>query len=96
MLKISTDEDDQMVRLQLEGTLAGCWVKELELAWRCAQPALHGRVLQLDLAGAIRVDTAGYYLLKLMHKEGVQFLASGPSLRALVSEVTGDTTTGPE
>jgi ABC-type transporter Mla MlaB component len=89
MLRISTHEDDHMVRLQIEGTLAGCWVKELELAWRSAQPTLRGQPLQVDLTGTTRVDAAGYYLLKLMHKEGVQFLASGPSMRALISEITG-------
>jgi ABC-type transporter Mla MlaB component len=96
MLKISTHEDNQMVRLQIEGTLAGCWVKELELAWRLAQPILHGRSLQLDLTGTTRVDTAGYYLLKLIHKEGVQFLASGPSIRALISEIAGSATAAVE
>lgn len=89
MLKISTHEDDQMVRLQIEGALAGCWVKELELSWRAMQSTLHGRSLQVDLKGTTRVDTAGYYLLKLMQREGVQFLASGPSMRALISEIAG-------
>ncbi len=96
MLKISTHENDQMVRLQIEGALVGCWVKELELAWRAAQPTLPGQSLQVDLTGTTRVDTAGCYLLKLMHKEGVQFLASGPSIRALISEITGNTTAAPE
>ena len=90
MLKISTHEDAQMVRLQIEDALVGCWVIELEFAWRAAQPCLRGQSLQVDLTGTTRVDTAGYYLLKLMHKEGVQFLASGPSMRALISEITGD------
>ncbi len=92
MLKISIHEDDQMVRLQIEGALVGCWVKELELAWRAAQPTLRGQSLLVDLTGTTRVDTAGYYLLKLMHKEGVRFLASGPSMPALISEITGDAT----
>jgi ABC-type transporter Mla MlaB component len=92
MLKISTHEDDQMVRLEIEGALAGCWVKEFELSWRAAQAILDRRSLQVDLTGTTRVDTAGYYLLRLMHKEGVQFLASGPSMQALISEITGDAT----
>jgi hypothetical protein len=32
---------------------------------------------------------AGHYLLKLMHKEGVQFLASGAAMQALISEIAG-------
>ena len=96
MLKISTHENDQMIRLQIEGALVGCWVKELELAWRAAQTTLRRQSLQVDLTGTTRVDTAGCYLLRLMHKEGVQFLASGASIRALISEITGNTTAAPE
>ena len=88
MFKISTHEDDQKVRLQIEGVLAGFWVKELELTWRSARAALRGRSLWVDLIGTTRVDTAGRYLLKLMHKDGAQFLASGPAMQALVSEIT--------
>ena len=88
MLKISTHEDDQKVRLQIEGALAGSWVKELELTWRSARAALRDRSLWVDLTGTTRVDTAGQYLLKLMHKDGAQFLASGPAMQALISEIT--------
>ena len=73
MLRISAHEDDQKVRLQIEGALAGCWVKELEVAWRTARAALQGRSLWVDLTGVTRVDTAGQYLLRLIHKDGAQF-----------------------
>ena len=88
MLKISTHEDDRKVRLQIEGALAGCWVKELEVTWRTARAALQGRSMWVNLTGATRVDTAGQYLLKLIHKDGAQFLASGPARQALISEIT--------
>jgi len=89
MLKISTHEDERKVRLQIEGALAGSWVKELELTWRAARAGLRGRSLWVDLTGTTRVDMAGHYLLRLMHKEGVQFLASGAAMQALISEITG-------
>jgi hypothetical protein len=73
--------------LQIEGALAGCWVEELEFTWRMARAALRGRSLWADLTGTTRVDTAGQYLLKLMHKDGAQFLASGPAMQALISEI---------
>jgi len=88
MLKISTHEDDKKVRLQIEGALAGFWVKELEVTWRSARAALRDRSLCVDLTGTTRVDTAGQHLLKLIHKDGAQFLASGPAMRALISEIT--------
>ena len=88
MLRISTHEDDKKVRLQIEGALAGSWVKELELTWRKERATLRGRGLWVDLTGTTRVDTAGHYLLKLMHKDGARFLASGPGMPALISEIT--------
>ena len=89
MLRISTHEDDQMIRMQIEGALSGYWVNELELAWRTARAALRARSLWVDLTGTTRVDAAGKYLLKLMYKEGVRFLASGAAMQALISEISG-------
>jgi hypothetical protein len=88
MLKISVHEDDQTVRLQIEGALAGSWVEELELTWRAARAALRGRSLCMDLTGTSRVDMAGRYLLKLIYKDGAQFVAAGPAIQALISEIT--------
>jgi anti-anti-sigma regulatory factor len=96
MLRISVHEDDHMVRMQVEGTLMGVWVQELENCWRATQAGLKGRSLCVDLSGTTRVDNAGDYLLRLMHKEGSQFLVSGPSMRALISEITGGGTTTEE
>jgi hypothetical protein len=90
MLRISTHEDDQTVRLRLEGALAGSWVRELELTWRTVRATLRDRLLWVDLTGTTRVDAAGHYLLELMHKHGVQFLAAGPAMQALISEITGE------
>ena len=92
MVKISTHEGEQVVRLQIEGALAGVWVKELELSWRTALANLRGRSLRVDLTGTTSVDMAGCYLLTLMHKEGAEFVVSGPSMRALCSEITDHAT----
>jgi hypothetical protein len=54
-----------------------------------ARAALRGRSLWVDLTGTTRVDTAGQYLLKLMHQDGAQFLASGPAMQALISGIAG-------
>jgi anti-anti-sigma regulatory factor len=89
MLRITTHEDDQTVRLEIEGALAGSWVRELELTWRTMRATLRRRSLWVDLSGTTRVDTAGYYLLELMHRDGVQFTGAGPAMQALISEITG-------
>ncbi len=51
------------------------------------------RVAQsITVGGPDRDDSrghAGHYLLKLMHKDGAQLLASGPAMQALISEITG-------
>ncbi|HTV53759.1 MAG TPA: hypothetical protein VMI06_02470 [Terriglobia bacterium] len=90
MLRITTHQDNETVRLQVEGELVGVWVKELELAWRAACASLAGRRLLVDLIGTTQVDMAGQYLLALMHKQkdSVQFLVSGPWMRGLISEIT--------
>lgn len=61
MLRITTHDDGDTVRLTLEGQLVGPWVGELDNACR---PALDtGRALLLDLAEVTYADHAGARLL---------------------------------
>jgi len=89
MLRITVHGGEQEVRLQVEGTLIGDWVNELSRAWRSAAADLRGRTLCVDLTGTTRVDAAGFQLLTLMHQNGAGFLASGPYMRGLISEIAG-------
>jgi anti-anti-sigma regulatory factor len=41
----------------------------------------------VDLTGVDYVDTAGRYLLALMHQAGARFVASGCAILALVEEI---------
>jgi len=66
MLRISTHEDDKKVRLQIEGALAGSWVKELELTWRKERATLdrdnpggHGGPLPLEADAQGRCSVPG-------------------------------------
>jgi len=90
MLKITVHDGEQIVRLQVEGTLIGDWVNELDASWGAASGGLKGRSLCVDLTGTTRVDAAGCRLLSLMHENRARFTASGPSMRALIAEITGD------
>jgi len=78
MLKISAHEDDQKVRLQIEGALAGCWVKELEVTWRTARAALRGRSSWVDLTGA----TSGRHSESILAEADTQGWRSIPRVRA--------------
>jgi ABC-type transporter Mla MlaB component len=90
MLRITVHDGPTQVRVQLEGSLAGIWVSEVEDAWRAANATLAGRVLCLDLAAVDRVDMAGQYLLALLHRSGVQLIVAGPVITEVVRTIARD------
>ena len=87
MLRITLNNGSDRLELKLEGKLAGAWVPELEECWRKATLNRRGYTLWVDLAGVDYVDTAGGYLLALMHQAGARFVASGYAMLALVEEI---------
>lgn len=87
MLRITLNNGSDRLQLKLEGKLAGAWVPELEECWRKATFNRRGCTLWVDLTGVDYVDTAGRYLLSLMHQAGVYFVASGCAISALVEEI---------
>ncbi len=89
MLKITVRDTVDQLRMELEGTLAGAWVPELEECWRNLDAAPAGRELYIDLTGVDRVDVAGRYLLALMHSSGARIVASGCMMGSLVAQITG-------
>jgi len=88
MLRITVHEEPERIVLQLEGRLAGCWVQELQ---DCLQNARvnspHSR-LQLDLNEVTYVDSCGKIFLKAAHETGVELVASGCWMRAILAELT--------
>lgn len=77
MLKISIQDEPNLVTMKLEGSLAGTWVIELEDSWRAVKPRVAGRQLRVHPAEIERVDTAGRYLLALLRDRGVHLTAEG-------------------
>jgi ABC-type transporter Mla MlaB component len=77
MLRITLHDTPQEVILELEGSLAGTWVTELEDSWRAANSSLATRLLCVDLTAVDYVDEAGKYLLALLRDRGVRLIASG-------------------
>jgi ABC-type transporter Mla MlaB component len=89
MLKITIHAAASQPRLELEGRLARVWVSELEHCWRTAQASHLNRTLAVDLTSVTFIDQAGRYLLRLMHRNGVRFVASDLMLQDILDHVMG-------
>jgi anti-anti-sigma regulatory factor len=87
MFRVTTQEDNSLVRLKLEGKLKGPWVQEMEQCWRMASGA-RDKALVVDLTEVDHVDSAGKYLLALIHARGASFIAATPVMKELVYEIT--------
>jgi hypothetical protein len=87
MLRITSNENGGTVRLKLEGTLKGTWVPEMERCWR-STTSEGNKALIVDLTDVEFVDTAGRYLLALMHAHGASFVAATPLMSELVAEIS--------
>jgi len=88
MLRITIRDNPESLTFQLEGRLAGSWVRELE---KCRQRALAGQlrpVVRCDLTGVTFIDDAGQACLAAMHRLGVEFIAADCLTKAVVAEVT--------
>jgi anti-anti-sigma regulatory factor len=87
MLRITVHDNPESLTFQLEGRLAGTWVREVE---ECRQRALAGRrrsALHFDLAGVTFIDDAGKAYLALMHRLGAEFIATDCVTKAVVAEI---------
>jgi anti-anti-sigma regulatory factor len=91
MLKITIHDAADPLRIQLEGQLAGASGYELENCWRTAQARHPNRTLAVDLTGVTFIDQAGWYLLQLMHRDGVGLVGSGLMLQDLLDHIRGST-----
>jgi anti-anti-sigma regulatory factor len=91
MLKITIHDADGPLRLALAGRLAGAWVCELEHCWYTAKASHPHRDFAVDLTGVTFIDQAGRYLLQLMHRDGVSFIASGLMRQDVLDQITGST-----
>ncbi len=87
MLRITSRESADSVCMKLEGVVKGAWVAEMEKCWRQAA-ARPSKELDVDLTDVEFVDTAGKYLLALMHAHGARFVAVTPLMTELVAEIS--------
>jgi ABC-type transporter Mla MlaB component len=94
MLRITTQNDAQVLTFRLEGRLAGLWVTELRDCWQsclASCPAL----VHVDLQSLTFVDTAGKELLGEMHRQGAKLIASDCQMRAVAAQIENCPSTNP-
>ena len=92
MLKITVYDRPTSWQLQLEGKLAGAWITAVENTLRSAPQRDSGKHLEIELTDVTSVGEVGKHLLTLMHRVGAHFIAAGVVMKALIQEITGETT----
>jgi|SRR5579864_84600 len=93
MLRITVHDNVETLTFQLEGRLAGAWVRELEECW---QRTLAGRsrpTVRIDLAAVTFVDADGKAFLATANRKGAKLFATDCLMKAVVAEVTRAPTT---
>jgi anti-anti-sigma regulatory factor len=88
MLRITTHNSPELVTLQLEGRLAGPWVRELQECWQHASVGERTQAVRFDLSGVTFVDAAGKEFLAARYSEGAELVAAGCLMKAIVAEIT--------
>ena len=88
MLRITVHESPRALTFQLEGRLAGPWVRELEECWQSTLVHQRKPVLRVDLTGVTFIDAAGQACLAAMHRQGAEFVGADCLTKAVVAEIT--------
>jgi ABC-type transporter Mla MlaB component len=87
MLRITMHFAPGSLTFQLEGSLSGPWVREAEDCWQRTLAGQPKPVVRFDLTGVTTIDAAGKAFLAAAHAQGVELVASGCLMRAIVAEL---------
>jgi ABC-type transporter Mla MlaB component len=88
MLRITVHDNPRALTFQLEGSLAGPWLRELEQCWQSTLARQHKPIVRVDLTGVTFINAAGQACLAALHREGAEFLAADCLTKAVVDEIT--------
>ena len=94
MLRITVHDTPQVLTFQLEGRLAGPWLRVLEACWQGTLAGQREPIVRVDLTGVTFIDAAGRACLAAMHRQGAEFIAPDCLTKAVVAEITQ--TPGPD
>ena len=89
MLRVTVHDKPGALTFQLEGRLAGPWVRVLQECWQSAVARQHEPIVRVDLTGVTSIDAAGRACLAALHHRGAEFIAADCLTRAAVDEITG-------
>jgi len=90
MLRITVKKTRKALTFQLEGTLAGMWLRELEQCWSSTMNRERKSIVRVDLAGVTFIDAPGKAVLATMHREGAEFIAHDCMTKDVVCEICED------
>lgn len=88
MLRITVYDKPDALTFQLEGRLAGPWVRVLAECWQSVLARQRQPTLRVDLTGVISIDAAGQACLGALHRQGAEFIAADCLMNAIVAEIT--------
>lgn len=89
MLRITVHHEPGALTFQLEGRLAGPWVRVLEECWQSDLARQRKPMLRVDLTGVTCIDAAGRAHLAAMHRAGAEFVAADCLIKSVVAEIIG-------
>jgi ABC-type transporter Mla MlaB component len=87
MLRITVNDNPRALTFQLEGKLAGAWLRVLEECWQSTLARPREPMLRVDLTGVTSIDAAGKACLAALHRQGAEFIAAGCETKAIVAEI---------
>jgi len=90
VLRITLEDNPQLVNFKLAGKLAGVWVDELEHTWNSLVGPGGQRSVTVDLSQVTYIDGQGKRLLGRMFEQGAEFRAAHLMTKYVVEEITHD------
>ncbi len=87
MLRITVHDNPQALTFQLEGRLAGTWVKEVEQCWQSTLDYQRKPILRVDLTGVTFIDDAGKTCLAALYRQGAELVAADCLTKDIVAEI---------
>jgi len=90
MLRIETDQADDQLTLRVAGRLCGPCVAALEQCWQEGRSRSPAGKRVLDLSDVTSIDRAGWCLLRLMHRDGVEIAGKGLANQTILDELECD------
>jgi hypothetical protein len=88
MLRITVRDNPRVLTFQLEGKLAGPWLRELEACWHSTLAGDGKPVLRVDLTDITYIDAAGRDCLATLYRHGAKFVCADCVTHAVVDEIT--------